>query len=346
MAGATASHLELPKRLPKFLEGRKSWLTLREDEIKRGWFQKIRWSKKLRILFPQSDQSGTRSGATSSFGSYVATFVVGVLGFVAGNLALDAIKEQIYHSTAPSSSQAQSSSQPVLTVPAQSDLQESASQSDPQASAAAQSVPIDPAPLAAHAGPRPVAEQWQPQEASGQRSRQVHPAIPVASLAAARESVGQRNSFGSAEGDPRAGTREIKHDETTAIRLNSELAEWYFERGVAYGQRGSYDKAISEFNEAIRLNPTLAGAYYSRGVTYWYKGNHDRAAAEFNEAIRLDPKLAVAYYGRGCVYMSYGYKAEAEADFAQAKMLGYTSPKPTSPNIIQMSLSILRGAVP
>jgi tetratricopeptide (TPR) repeat protein len=120
----------------------------------------------------------------------------------------------------------------------------------------------------------------------------------------------------------------------------------YFDRGVAYGQHGSYDKAISDFNEVIRLNPKLAEAYYSRGVTYWYKGNHDRAVADFNEAIRLDPKLAMAYYGRGCFYLSYGYRAQAEADFAQAKMLGYTAPKPSSPNIIQMSLSILRAAVP
>jgi Flp pilus assembly protein TadD len=292
----------------------------------------------LRLRFPQSDQAANRSEATSNFGSYLATFVVGVLGFVVGNLALDAIKEQIPHSAT------QSSSQPVLTVTPQM-----AAQSDLQAVAAPQAVPTGPSPLAAHSGPRPVAEPLQPQSANGQPSGQVrlqNPAIPTTLLAAARESVGPRISSDSAEVNPSAFSKEIKRDEATAIRLNSDLAEWHFERGVAYGQRSNYDKAISEFNESIRLNPKLAGAYYSRGVTYWYKGNHDRAAADFNEAIRLDPKLAAAYYGRGCVYLSYGYKAQAEADFTQAKMLGYTSPKPSSPNIIQMSLSILRGAVP
>lgn len=95
--------------------------------------------------------------------------------------------------------------------------------------------------------------------------------------------------------------------------------------------------------EAIRLNPNLAEAYYSRGVTYWHLGSHDRAAADFNDAIRLDPRLAGAYYGRGCVWLSYGNKAKAELDFAQAKKLGYAPPKPSSANIIQKSLAILRG---
>ncbi len=84
-------------------------------------------------------------------------------------------------------------------------------------------------------------------------------------------------------------------------------------------------------------------AYYSRGITYWHKGNHDRAIADFNLAIRLNPKLAVAYYGRGCAYWYYGQKAKAEEDFAHAKSLGYTSPRPSSTNFIQMSLSALAG---
>jgi tetratricopeptide (TPR) repeat protein len=285
--------------------------------------------------------------ATSNIGYFVATFVVGVLGFVVGNLALDAIKEQIHPSPAqlsaqaPSSSQAQSSAQPVLTVPVQSDLQALAVRPNLRASATPQSTLPGAAPLAAHPG-------LQPLEASGQASGQVrsqNTAISTDALAAAPESVGPHVSSGPAKVDSSASLKEIKHDEATAGR-NHELAGWHFDRGIADGQRGSYDTAIWEFNEAIRLNPKLAGAFYCRGVTYWNKGIHDRAAADFNEAIRLDPKLAVAYYGRGCVYTSSGYKAEAEADFAHAKMLGYTSPKPASQNIIQTSLSFLRGAVP
>jgi Flp pilus assembly protein TadD len=290
----------------------------------------------LRIRFPQSDQVATQGEATSNFGYYFATFVVGVFGFVAGNLALDAIKEQIHPGTS------QSSSQPVLTV-----TPTPGAQSSPQASAAPQSASTDLSSRAANLAPSPVSQPMQPQQVIGQPGSQTRPQNPATLTIspAATDSVAPRSSSSSAEGTLFAGASEIKHDEATAIRLNSERAKWCFDRGIALGQHGSYDKAFSEFNDAIQLNPKLAGAYYCRGVTYWYKGNHDRAAADFNEAIRLDPKLGVAYYGRGCVYLSYGYKAQADTDFAQAKALGYTLPKPSMPNAFQMSLSILREAM-
>jgi tetratricopeptide (TPR) repeat protein len=169
---------------------------------------------------------------------------------------------------------------------------------------------------------------------------------PTSSLPAVPGAVGPIVGSKSAIGDASAYAREDDPDKAITVRLNLNLAERYYNRGIVNGQNGRYDKAIADFTEAIRLNPKLAQAYYSRGVTYWCKGNHERAVAEFNEAIRLDPKLAVAYYGRGCACLYYGQKANAEGDFAQAKRLGYTSPKPSSTSIIQMSLSILGGATP
>ena len=165
---------------------------------------------------------------------------------------------------------------------------------------------------------------------------------PTNSLPPALGPVGQIINPNSAIGDASAA-RKGDPNQAITIRLNPKLAEAYCSRGVAYGQKGSYDKAIADLTEAIRLDPKLVQAYYSRGVTYWHKGNHDRAIADFNEAIRVDPKLAVAYYGRGCAYWYYGQKAKAEEDFAHAKRLGYTSPRPSSTNFIQMSLSALSG---
>ena len=40
-------------------------------------------------------------------------------------------------------------------------------------------------------------------------------------------------------------------------------------------------------------------AYCNRGVAYANKGDYDKAIADCNEAIRLDPKDAVAYCNRG-----------------------------------------------
>ena len=47
-----------------------------------------------------------------------------------------------------------------------------------------------------------------------------------------------------------------------------EDAEAYLNRGVAYGHKGQYDKAISEFTKAIEINPRDAEAYYNRGLSY------------------------------------------------------------------------------
>ena len=88
-------------------------------------------------------------------------------------------------------------------------------------------------------------------------------------------------------------------DYTEAIRLDPKFAEAYYNRGVAYENKGEYDKAIADYTEAIRLDPKYAEAYNSRGFAYGNKGEHDKAIADYTEAIRLDPKYANAYYNRG-----------------------------------------------
>ena len=174
----------------------------------------------------------------------------------------------------------------------------------------------------------------QPQEPFAEQPAQVRPQHPLAatnSLPPAWGPVGPIINPNSAIGDASAYAKKGDPHKTIAIRLNPKLAEGYYGRGIAYGQKGSYDKAIADLTEAIRLSPKLAQAYYNRGVSYWHKGKHDRAIADFNETIRLDPKLAVAYYGRGCAFWYYGQKAKAGEDFAQAKKLGYKAKPPKTP---------------
>ena len=122
-------------------------------------------------------------------------------------------------------------------------------------------------------------------------------------------------------------------------------------RGVAYGEKGDYDKAIADYTEAIRLDPKLrrritagaglraegrlrqghrglyrghparpevAEAYYGRGCGYGEKGDYDKAIADYTEAIRLDPKFATAYYGRGVAYGEKGDYDKAIADYTEA----------------------------
>ena len=79
----------------------------------------------------------------------------------------------------------------------------------------------------------------------------------------------------------------------------SQQCDAYYNRGVAYSDKGDTDRAIADFTEAIRLDPKYANAYVNRGVAYGDKGENDRAIADYTEAIRLDPKFAHAYCNRG-----------------------------------------------
>ena len=105
---------------------------------------------------------------------------------------------------------------------------------------------------------------------------------------------------------------------TEAINLNSELAEAYNNRGVAYKDKGEFDLAIQDFNKAIDLNPENANAYNNRGVAYANKGEFDLAIQDFNKAIDLNPELAEAYNNRGVAYKDKGEFDLAIQDFNKA----------------------------
>ena len=91
-------------------------------------------------------------------------------------------------------------------------------------------------------------------------------------------------------------------DFSEAIRWNTNDAEAYRRRGIAYMRRGHYvrhcgysgrgdlDKAIADFTQVIRLHPKDADVYFLRGTLYRAKGDLDKAISDFAEAIRCNPK--------------------------------------------------------
>ncbi len=92
----------------------------------------------------------------------------------------------------------------------------------------------------------------------------------------------------------------------------------YNNRGIAYGNRGEHDKALSDFNSALRISPNYADAYNSRGVAYARTGKHDKAISDFDHALRSNPKYAKAYYNRGTSYFEKGKFDKAISDFSRA----------------------------
>jgi len=75
----------------------------------------------------------------------------------------------------------------------------------------------------------------------------------------------------------------------------SRDAKFYINRGAAYGEKGQYDKAVSDFNKAIAINPRYNQAYNNRGIVYRLQGQYDRAVSDFNRAIEMNSLDPEAY---------------------------------------------------
>jgi tetratricopeptide (TPR) repeat protein len=108
-----------------------------------------------------------------------------------------------------------------------------------------------------------------------------------------------------------ATTQEVKKD-----------ADFYNNQGVAYDDKGQYDKAIANYNKAIELNPRYAEAYKNCGNAYLIKGWWGKAIDNYTQAIEINPRLGEAYGGRGVAYIGYRQFDKACSDVKRACELG------------------------
>jgi tetratricopeptide (TPR) repeat protein len=103
-----------------------------------------------------------------------------------------------------------------------------------------------------------------------------------------------------------------------AITLNPSEYEAYTNRGVVLKDMGQIDRAIKDLNTAIILNPVLYPAYNNRGLALKKVGWLDQALADFNTAIALNPHHADAYTNRGQVHEEMGQLDRAIEDYTTA----------------------------
>ena len=108
------------------------------------------------------------------------------------------------------------------------------------------------------------------------------------------------------------------------------LADAFNYRGVAYGHKGDYDRAIRDYDEAIRLDPEYADAFFNRGNAYDDKGDYDRAIQDYDQAIRLDPDFPLAFFNRGNRYRIEGDYDRAIHDYDQAIRIARTMSMPST----------------
>lgn len=116
----------------------------------------------------------------------------------------------------------------------------------------------------------------------------------------------------------------IKHC-TAAIEArkagNETLAQWHVQRGMLWGDKGEYDRAIADHTAALKLDAKVRLANYYRGKAYSHKGEFDLAIADFDAAAKLRSDDPVVYHARGIEWMIKGDYVRAIADFDKALAL-------------------------
>jgi tetratricopeptide (TPR) repeat protein len=104
-----------------------------------------------------------------------------------------------------------------------------------------------------------------------------------------------------------------------AISLNpNDDPTVYDNRGYAYYGKGDFDAAIMDYDFAIELNPRFVNAYFNRGIARSRKGVFDESIADFDKVIALNPKFVPAYYERGEAYVGMGKYKNGLSDFQLA----------------------------
>lgn len=128
-------------------------------------------------------------------------------------------------------------------------------------------------------------------------------------------------------------------DYTNAIELDTEYAEAYNHRGIAYLNNGNFDDAIADYTDAIRLDQEFAEAYKDRATAYLANSDFDDAIRDYTKAIQLDPDDTDIYNYRGLVHLGNSEPDKAIDDFSRAIQL-----MPDDPNayynrgIVRLSL--------
>jgi tetratricopeptide (TPR) repeat protein len=122
---------------------------------------------------------------------------------------------------------------------------------------------------------------------------------------------------GVAFGDRKEFDRAIE-DFTTALGIDPQSGSHYLNRGMAYVSKGELDRAIADYDRALALNPRYVDAYVNRGSVWLRKKEFDRALADYDRALTLQPGFVPALINRGLVFREKGETGKAIEDYSRA----------------------------
>jgi Flp pilus assembly protein TadD len=113
-------------------------------------------------------------------------------------------------------------------------------------------------------------------------------------------------------------------DFNNAIKCRPSFALAWFNRAILFRQAGILDRAIEDNSRAIQYCPNYTLAYYYRAISYCMKGDFKAGIDDLTQTIMLDPKNGEAYYNRGLAYEQLKEMQHAAENYSRACELGYT----------------------
>lgn len=87
-----------------------------------------------------------------------------------------------------------------------------------------------------------------------------------------------------------------------AIEINDQEASYYNSLGTVYHRQENYEKALEYYSRALEMNPTNIGFINNRGIARRELGQYEEALEDFNQAIKLAPNYAYAYGSKAWLY--------------------------------------------
>ena len=77
----------------------------------------------------------------------------------------------------------------------------------------------------------------------------------------------------------------------------AETAQYYFDQGIVFNDRGQHEKALDAYEHGIELEPGNARLWGAKGRTLLILGRYQESADAYNRSVQLDPSQEYAREG-------------------------------------------------
>lgn len=92
----------------------------------------------------------------------------------------------------------------------------------------------------------------------------------------------------------------------------------FFNRGVAYEEKGMFEQAIQDYTRVLGINAKSKKALHRRGLTYSKMNMNEEAIQDYNSVLQLDSDNPELHYLRGNSYVKLGHYQKALEDYSTA----------------------------